>query len=100
MSARDCGWWKRGRWRAIKARFTRRLARRGLSLPRNEDGEYRLWQRRYWEHTIRDEEDLRHHLDYFHYSLARIPGFRYAASGLHGLRYMGFAWGLSVTGGE
>jgi putative transposase len=23
-----------------------------------------LWQRRYWEHTIRDEDDFRHHVDY------------------------------------
>ncbi len=32
--------------RAIKARFTRRLARRGVPIPRTDDGEYRLWQRR------------------------------------------------------
>ena len=27
-----------------------------------------VWQRRYWEHTIRDENDLHAHLDYFHYN--------------------------------
>lgn len=27
-----------------------------------------IWQRRYWEHTIRDEEDLYNHLDYIHYN--------------------------------
>lgn len=27
-----------------------------------------VWQRRYWEHTIRDEEDLFKHLDYIHYN--------------------------------
>lgn len=27
-----------------------------------------IWQRRYWEHTIRDEEDLYKHLDYIHYN--------------------------------
>jgi putative transposase len=27
-----------------------------------------LWQRRYWEHTIRDEEDFVRHVDYVHYN--------------------------------
>jgi len=27
-----------------------------------------IWQRRYWEHTIRDDEDLYKHLDYIHYN--------------------------------
>ncbi len=30
--------------------------------------EVSLWQRRFWEHTIRDEEDLYHHIDYIHYN--------------------------------
>ena len=28
----------------------------------------KIWQNRYWEHTIRDEEDLYRHLDYIHYN--------------------------------
>ncbi len=31
-------------------------------------GERGVWQRRFWEHTIRDEEDLRNRLDYIHYN--------------------------------
>lgn len=27
-----------------------------------------IWQRRYWEHTMRSEEDLHKHLDYIHYN--------------------------------
>jgi len=27
-----------------------------------------IWQDRFWEHTIRDEEDLQHHFDYIHYN--------------------------------
>jgi len=27
-----------------------------------------VWQRRFWEHTIRDEEDLEAHFDYIHYN--------------------------------
>ncbi len=29
---------------------------------------YRFWQRRFWEHTIRDERDLETHVDYIHYN--------------------------------
>ena len=28
----------------------------------------RLWQNRFWEHTIRDENDLNTHLNYIHYN--------------------------------
>ena len=29
-------------------------------------GERGIWQRRYWEHTIRDVRDLNNHIDYIH----------------------------------
>jgi len=57
-----------GRWRMIKSRFTRMLAQRGVAITRNAKGEYDLWQRRYWEHTIRDDLDLQRHVDYIHYN--------------------------------
>lgn len=56
------------RWRALKSQFTRRLRTRGVPLQANSKGEYTLWQRRYWEHTIRDEDDLKRHVDYIHYN--------------------------------
>jgi putative transposase len=28
----------------------------------------KLWQKRFWEHTIRDVSDFEHHLDYIHYN--------------------------------
>ena len=31
-------------------------------------GERGIWQRRYWEHTIRDERDFAAHLDYIHFN--------------------------------
>jgi putative transposase len=34
----------------------------------NNNRESDIWQRRYWEHTIRDEQDLYKHLDYIHYN--------------------------------
>ncbi len=57
-----------GRWRAIKSRFTRELARAGIEISHNAKGEYDLWQRRYWEHTIRDEQDFARHVDYIHFN--------------------------------
>jgi len=56
------------RWQAIKSRFTRSLVKEGEALTKNTKGEYDLWQRRYWEHLIRDESDLQRHVDYIHYN--------------------------------
>ena len=57
-----------GRWRRIKALFTRSLAPRGIPVVRNARGEYSVWQRRFREHTIRDEADLERHVDYIHFN--------------------------------
>ena len=57
-----------GRWLSIKSDFTRRLVKAGVRLDRNTRGEYALWQRRYWEHTIRDELDFQRHADYIHFN--------------------------------
>ena len=56
------------RWKSIKARFTRALVAQGHALLCDDRGEYTLWQRRYWEHTIRDEADFRRHVDYIHFN--------------------------------
>jgi putative transposase len=55
-----------GRWRRIKARFTHRLVAAGVPVNRHRNGEYALWQRRFWEHTIRNEQDFERHVDYVH----------------------------------
>jgi putative transposase len=57
-----------GRWKSIKSRFTRALVRQGIQFSRTAKGEYRVWQRRFWEHTIRDQDDLNRHVDYIHYN--------------------------------
>jgi putative transposase len=54
-----------GRWRMIKSWFAKSVASK-ISIPRNRKGEYSLWQRRFWEHTIRDDEDFARHVDYIH----------------------------------
>lgn len=57
-----------GRMCAIKSRFTQSLVRRDAAIRRNEKGEYNLWQRRFWEHTIRGDDDYQRHVDYIHYN--------------------------------
>ena len=55
------------RWKSIKSRFSRAVPRTALARPDGlRTGERGLWQRRYWEHTIRDEGDLANHIDYIH----------------------------------
>jgi len=61
------------RWRLIKARFTRSwTAQRPpgacRSASRVKHGEQAVWQRRFWEHCIRDDRDLKRHIDYIHYN--------------------------------
>jgi putative transposase len=55
------------RWRLIKATFSRNLATgERISGSRAAKGERGIWQRRYWEHTIRSENDFERHVDYVH----------------------------------
>lgn len=54
------------RWQLIKRRFTAAVAKAGAPIPRHPNGENALWQRRFWEHTIRDDRDFERHVDYIH----------------------------------
>jgi len=57
------------RWALIKAGFSRRLAKvERISASRSQKGERGIWQRRYWEHQIRNEDDYARHVDYIHYN--------------------------------
>ncbi len=57
------------RWRLIKASFSRGLpGGEGVSKSRAGRGERGIWQRRYWEHTLRDERDFERHVDYIHFN--------------------------------
>ncbi|MDO9014639.1 MAG: transposase [Polynucleobacter sp.] len=50
------------RWKAIKIRFVRVLPRtERRSKVRVAKGERGIWQRRFWEHTIRNETDYARH---------------------------------------
>lgn len=56
------------RWRKIKGAFTRKASEAGATLVRDSRSEYDLWQRRFWEHTVRDDDDLRRCTDCIHYN--------------------------------
>jgi len=57
------------RWALIKSGFSRKLPRTEyISTSRNKKGERGIWQRRYWEHQIRDDDDFARHVDYIHYN--------------------------------
>ena len=61
------------RWALIKSRFTR-FAKPHLHRPewvtasKRRHREGTVWQRRFWEHQIRDERDFTAHVDYIHFN--------------------------------
>jgi putative transposase len=57
-----------GRWRRIKGHFSSALIEVSTELKRRPNGDLALWQRRFWEHTIRDEVDFERHVDYIHFN--------------------------------
>lgn len=59
--------------KGIKTYFSRaideiKLEDYELTQSRKDKKEKDIWQRRYWEHNITDEKDLRKHIDYIHYN--------------------------------
>lgn len=70
------------RWRLVKSYFSRKIDVRYKnvsSASRIKKKEQAVWQRRYWEHIIRDENDFASHVEYIHYNpvkhgLVKAPG--------------------------
>ena len=56
------------RWRHIKGYFTSRLLTECVPIGRRSNNEAALWQRRFWEHTIKNEADFARHVDYIHFN--------------------------------
>jgi putative transposase len=57
------------RWGLIKSKFSRGFPRSELrSQSQIEKRDKGIWQRRYWEHAIRDDDDLARHIDYIHFN--------------------------------
>ncbi|MDD1622479.1 MAG: transposase [Methylococcaceae bacterium] len=67
------------RWQMIKTAFSRRVP---AKVRRN--GAKTIWQSRFFEHCIRDEDDFHKHLDYIHYNPVK-----------HGLSASPAAWPYS-----
>jgi len=61
------------RWNGIKRRFTQSAKHRfhkpeWINASKQKHREGAIWQRRFWEHQIRDDNDYQRHLDYIHYN--------------------------------
>lgn len=75
------------RWRLIKSFFSHHWKDMdGISVPESRRNKHErvIWQRRYWEHHIRDESDLKNHIEYIHYNPVK-----------HGYVKSAFDWKLS-----
>jgi putative transposase len=94
------------RWGEIKRLFTRGYLREiGPGEERNASrikrGEAAIWQRRFWEHTLKNEEELETRLDYIHYNpvkhgyVTRVADWsfssfhRYVKEGIYNLDWNG-----------
>ena len=77
------------RWRRIKGLFTRAIVRAGHDIGRNASGDYALWQRRFWEHSLRDEPDFARRIDYIlfnpvkHGLVSRVSDWPYSSLHRH-----------------
>jgi len=59
------------RWKKIKTDFSKQYKKNNVGYrqePLTPKGEAGIWQRRFWEHLIRDQEDFNRHCDYIHYN--------------------------------
>ncbi len=58
---------------------------KGVSMIRIKRGERGIWQRRFWEHTIRDDRDYAIHMDYLHFNpvkhgwVTKVIDWRYSS---------------------
>ena len=78
------------RWGMIKAGFTKSWLSDSAqflapSSSRQRHRERNVWQRRFWEHAIRDQEDMNRHIDYIHYNPVK-----------HGLAKCAHEWSFST----
>ncbi len=99
-------------WRLIKSGFSRALPITERRSPvRITAGERGLWQRHFWEHVIRDDDDYRRHVDYVHVNpvkhglVTRVQDWpystfhRYVKRGIYPLDWCGDP-AMAVDGGD
>jgi putative transposase len=101
--SRKLGRVKAGVSRRVKGQYGRQRAAQESRIRRREST---IWQRRFWEHQIRNDEDLKAHLDYLHYNpvkhglVSRVRDWPY--SSFHRYVRQGFYgedWGCEVAFG-
>jgi putative transposase len=94
------------RWNLIKGNFTRHYENldRDISESRRAKREKTVWQRRFWEHLVRNDDEFNRLCDYIHYNpvkhgLVRSPGewpestfLEFVTKGLYPKD-----WGLTVS---
>ena len=57
------------RWSLIKAAFSKAFSKtENISASRQNKRERGIWQRRFWEHLIGDDNDLEKHVAYIHFN--------------------------------
>ncbi len=57
------------RWNLLKGHFSRAIDKgERVSKSRGKRRERGLWQRRFWAHLLRDQEDFNNHVDYIHWN--------------------------------
>lgn len=94
------------RWSLIKAGFSRALPiLEAVPESRRHKRERGIWQRRYWEHLIRDDTDLQRHVDYIHINPVKHGYVKLASewpySTLHRYIRNGWSsrnWGTEIVG--
>jgi putative transposase len=73
------------RWSLIKSGFSRGLEDEPRSPSKIVKREKGIWQRRFWEHAIRDDADLERHVDYIHFNpvkhrhVTRVADWRHSS---------------------
>ena len=83
------------RWMLIKAGFSRGIPRgEWINASKRRKGERGLWQKRFWEHLIVNEDDLQRHIDYVHINPVKHGHVELASewpySSIH--RYIRLGW--------
>ena len=78
------------RWMRIKGYFSRKCDlkyKQPASASRTRKREQAIWQRRFWEHQLRNEDDFSRHIEYIHYNPVKHgvvdAPFKWAHSSFH-----------------
>ena len=88
-----------GRWRAIKTAFSKSVPTGEPRSPvMSSRGERGIWQRRHWEHTIRNDQDFAAHMEYTHFNSVKHGLVEHPADWSHSSFRRGVASGLYPAG--